>query len=267
MLEYEKHIEAHRSSIGRGAKVTWIAGMCLGEIRTCSTTKCLVSDRWAKRLIQYNLNGLTTCNKYKAFSNSNQSACCLVTLRFLVVVPVPQDTLQRSQALQSPTVQSLEASRVSNKMWQSKHLAKLGLPSCFWAADIATISHIGLILGGFPASFSNQSCDMAGSKNVQVAPSHGFPPPLAGVMTALVRSSLVQVVPRGIKRIFRYSRPTGHCKMLKICNTFISRSSFWILSISTHDRTLKVGYRPSRHHRRFWSSHPNHANQRIRLGF
>lgn len=120
MLEYEKHIEAHRSSIGRGAKVTWIAGMCLGEIRTCSTTKCLVSDRWAKRLIQlrliqYNLNGLPTCNKYKAFSNSNQSACCLVTLRFLVVVPVPQDTLHRSHALQSPTVQSLEASRVSTK--------------------------------------------------------------------------------------------------------------------------------------------------------
>ena len=156
MLEYEKHIEAHRSSISRGAKVTWIAGMCLGEIRTCSTTKCLVSDRSAKRLIQYNLNGLTTCNKYKAFSNSNQSACCLVTLRFLVVVPVPQDTLQRSQALQSPTVQSLEASRVSNKMWQSKHLAKLGLPSCFWAADIATISHIGLILGGKRQLFKSE---------------------------------------------------------------------------------------------------------------
>ena len=149
MLEYEKHIEAHKSSIGRGAKVTWIAGMCFGEIRTCSTTKCLVSDRSAKRLIQYNLNGLTTCNKYKAFSNSNQSACCLVTLRFLVVVPVPQDTLQRSQALQSPTVQSLEASRVSSTCGnQSTWQLKLGLPSCFWAADIATISHIGLILGG-----------------------------------------------------------------------------------------------------------------------
>ncbi len=52
--------------------------------------------------------------------------------------------------------------------------------------------------------------------------------------------------------------------MLKICNTW---SSLWILSISTHDRSLKVRYRPSRHHRRFWSSHPSHANQIIRLGF
>ena len=96
-----------------------------------------------------NQDGLTTyCNKYKAFSNSNQSACCLVTLRFLVVVPVPQDTLQRSHALQSPTVQSLEASRVSSKCGVT---AEVGKPSGFWAADVATISHIGLILGGLLA--------------------------------------------------------------------------------------------------------------------
>lgn len=113
----------------------------------------------------------------------------------------------------------------------------------------------------------------------QVAPSQAFPPPLAGVMITRSRTSWSDMI------IYALLPPCKRWDKLKNKKLWTARRlkpSVWLTLLvkigPTTQTCAVVSYNiklccncchccpwPSHYHRRFWSSHPSHANQKIHL--